>query len=163
MFAHLDPARSAAALDEEGQLAIQRLQFDQVTKRQRMLSHVTLGVSDLDRAKAFYERLLATLGYTLKMQADGVIGFGSPSSERIELFICLPFDGQAASAGNGTHVALQAPNRAAVDAFHHIGLGNGASDEGPPGVRPHYHRHYYGAYLRDPFGNKLQACYQKPE
>jgi len=61
-------------------------------------------------------------------------------------------------AGNGSHVAFLAPGRAAVREFHAAVLAHGGSDEGAPGPRPHYHRNYYGAYARDPDGNKLQAC-----
>jgi catechol 2,3-dioxygenase-like lactoylglutathione lyase family enzyme len=68
-----------------------------------------------------------------------------------------PYNGETATVGNGVHVAFKADNRAAVDAFHAAALAAGGTDEGAPGLRPHYHEHYYGAYVRDPDGNKLQA------
>ena len=68
-----------------------------------------------------------------------------------------PFDGRPAERGNGWHCAFLAPSRAAVDAFHTAALGAGGSDEGAPGLRPQYTENYYGAYVRDPDGNKLQA------
>ena len=72
-----------------------------------------------------------------------------------KLFVGAPFDGGAASHGNGEHVAFFAPSRAAVDAFHAAALAHGGSDEGAPGLRPHYHANYYGAYFRDLDGNKI--------
>lgn len=73
-----------------------------------------------------------------------------------------PFDDNPATAGNGAHIAFLATRRSAVDAFHAAAMANGGSDEGAPGPRPHYHDHYYGAYVRDPEGNKLQAvCHRQ--
>jgi len=78
--------------------------------------------------------------------------------------VVRPLDGAAAGAGNGVTVAFAAPTRAAVDAFHAAALAAGASDEGAPGLRPHYHPNYYGAYVRDPDGNKLCAvCHSPPD
>jgi len=67
----------------------------------------------------------------------------------------LPFDGKPAQPGNGQMVALLAESRAVVDRCYAVALASGGTCEGPPGVRPHYHPHYYGAYFRDPEGNKL--------
>ena len=74
-----------------------------------------------------------------------------------KIFIGATFDGKPATCGNGTHVAFLAKDRATVDAFYTAALAQGGSDEGPPGLRAHYHPNYYGAYVRDPDGNKLQA------
>ncbi|MCW3849269.1 VOC family protein [Sphingomonas sp. LB-2] len=120
-----------------------------------MYSHTTLGTADLDRARAFYEPVMAALGIAQPFQLPGSIVFGELIGPK--LFILKPFDGAPATVGNGTHIALLAPNRAAVDAFHAAALANGGTDDGPPGPRPHYHANYYGAYVRDPDGNKLQA------
>ena len=79
------------------------------------------------------------------------------------LVVCKPLNQEPATYGNGTHVAFLAPSHAAVDAFHAAALAEGGQDEGAPGPRPHYHKDYYGAYVRDPDGNKLQACCHKPE
>ena len=65
------------------------------------------------------------------------------------------YDQKDATPGNGVTVAFDAPSRAAVDAFHAAALAAGGTDEGPPGVREHYHSNYYGAYVRDPDGNKI--------
>ena len=125
-----------------------------------MFSHVTLGSNDLERARRFYAPVMATLDLTEPFQAPGMIVYGDLTGPK--LFIVPPFDGQAATNGNGTHVALLAGSRAAVDAFHAAALANGGTDEGAPGLRPHYHPNYYGAYVRDPDGNKLQAvCHSR--
>lgn len=131
-----------------------------------MFSHVTLGTNDMKRARAFYDALLAPLGLKrLADYGDEGIAYGRPGEhdERPPLWILTPFNRQRATWGNGTHVALLAPTRAAVDAFHRIALAEGGSDEGRPGLRPAYHPHYYGAYVRDPDGNKLQAVCHEPE
>ena len=79
-------------------------------------------------------------------------------AERPLLLVGAPVNGEPAAPGNGQMIALLAPGRAAVDAFHAVALANGARDEGPPGPRPEYHPDFYGAYVRDPGGNKLCAC-----
>ena len=120
-----------------------------------MYSHTTLGTNDLDRARAFYEPVLATLGLSQPFQLPGTAVFGDLAGPK--LFIVKPYDGAPATSGNGTHIAFLAPSRAAVDAFHAAALAHGGSDEGAPGPRPHYHANSYGAYVRDPDGTKLQA------
>lgn len=126
-----------------------------------LFGHVTVGTDDLVRAGAFYDAVLATLGHARGMARAGFISYGDGSGARF--FVMTPYDGGPASAGNGTHVAFLAPSRAAVDAFHAAALAAGGTDEGAPGPRPHYHEHYYGAYVRDPDGNKLQAVCHRPE
>jgi catechol 2,3-dioxygenase-like lactoylglutathione lyase family enzyme len=74
-----------------------------------------------------------------------------------------PFDKATATPGNGNHIALLAPSRDAVRAFHATALANGGSDEGAPALRPHCHANYYGAYARDPDGNKIQAVCHSSE
>ena len=128
-----------------------------------MFSHFTVGTNDLAGAIAFYDAVLAPLGIVQAVSSPehGYAGFGHAGG-RARLFVCRPFDDRDATAGNGTHVAFPAPDRAAVDAFHAAALAHGGEDEGAPGPRPHYHEHYYGAYVRDPDGNKLQACCHSP-
>ena len=128
-----------------------------------MYSHVNLGVHDLLRASAFYDRVLRELDITRAFAGDGFVAYRGQDERGPLFFICLPFNGEPASAGNGVHVAFLAPNRAAVDRFHRVALEQGATNEGDPGVRPHYHPDYYGAYIRDLDGNKLQACHQTGE
>ena len=125
-----------------------------------MFSHITLGTRDLERARAFYEPVMATLGIGQPFNMAGALVFGE--ARGMKLFILEPFDGRPATRGNGSHVALVAPSRAAVHAFHAAALMYGGSDTGIPGLRPHYHANYYAAYVRDPDGNKLQAvCHQE--
>ncbi len=127
-----------------------------------MFSHVTLGADDPERAAAFYEAVLAPLGLKILFRMPDVTAWGDLTGPK--LFVGRPFDRAAASAGNGTHVAFLAEDRASVDAFHAAALAAGGTCEGPPGPRPHYHPNYYGAYVRDPDGNKLQAvCHRKPD
>ena len=125
-----------------------------------MYSHITLGTNDFPRAEKFYDAVMAVLGHPVMFKAPVVLAYGTPTGEK--LFILPPFDGQEARPGNGVHAAFKVDRRATVDAFHAAALANGGTDEGSPGLRPQYHPNYYGAYVRDPDGNKIQAvCHRK--
>ncbi|MBL0897843.1 MAG: VOC family protein [Reyranella sp.] len=130
-----------------------------------MLSHVHIGIADYDRALAFYSALLAELGLERRFaeRDKGWAGGRVPGVARPLFLIGRPFDGRAADAGNGQMIALLAPDRATVDRCHALALSLGGRDEGAPGLRPHYHADYYGAYFRDPDGNKLCVCCHQPE
>ena len=130
-----------------------------------MISHVFIGVADFERCFAFYERLMALLGHPLKFVAREVPWAGwKPADAARPLFVIgRPFNGEPASIGNGQMAALLAPSRAAVDACHAAALAMGGTCEGPPGLRPRYHANYYGAYFRDPDGNKICVCRHEPE
>jgi catechol 2,3-dioxygenase-like lactoylglutathione lyase family enzyme len=130
-----------------------------------MLSHVHIGVSDFERAVAFYSVVLAELGLVVKfMDAQArMAGWQAPGAARPLLLVGVPYDGAPASPGNGQMIALLAPSRIAVEKCHAAALANGGADEGPPGLRPQYHPHYFGAYFRDPDGNKLCVCRHEPE
>ena len=119
-----------------------------------MLSHVSIGTNDAVRAAAFYDPVLATLGIRKLHERDGSLDYGTSI-----MFFSLekPVDGKPASVGNGVHVAFLAETRTMVDEFHRTGLANGGSDAGAPGLRPEYDDNYYGAFLRDPDGNKIEA------
>lgn len=125
-----------------------------------MISHVFMGISDFGRAFAFYAPLMDSLGLVLKLSdpAKPWALWMSPSAPRPLFGIGLPFDGAPHDPGNGQMTALLAPTRAAVDAAHASALAHGGTCEGAPGLRPHYHANYYGAYVRDPDGNKLCIC-----
>lgn len=127
----------------------------------RTISHVSIGVAEVAKARAFYGAVLAPLGMTEQYVVDlgdGPVaiayGDGIP-----EFWVQLPSDRSVASAGNGIHVALEAPSEATVDAFHAAALAAGGSDEGAPGERPHYKPGYYAAFVRDPDGNKIEAVH----
>lgn len=125
-----------------------------------MFSHITLGTNDWARAKPFWHAVMAVLEQPIFFESDSGIAFGQAIGPKT--FVGPTFDGKSASSGNGTHLAFLAKDHATVDAFHAAALANGGTDEGAPGLRPHYHPNYYGAYVRDPDGNKLQAvCHAK--
>lgn len=129
-----------------------------------MLSHVFLGIRDFERALAFYRPLLAVLGARERFcdPTRPWAGWESAPGPRPLLVIGAPFEG-VHEAGNGQMVALQASRRTLVDEVHAVALAHGGRCEGPPGLRPQYHAHYYGAYFRDPDGNKLcVACHEAP-
>jgi catechol 2,3-dioxygenase-like lactoylglutathione lyase family enzyme len=130
-----------------------------------MLSHVYIGVGNFDRAFIFYSTTLPQLGWRQKfVEADRAWAGWQPLHEDRPLIVVgKPFDGRPASAGNGQMVALTAPSRQAVDDFYAVAIALGATDEGGPGLRPEYHEDYYGAYVRDPDGNKLCVCCHHPE
>ncbi|WP_246729034.1 VOC family protein [Methylosinus sp. RM1] len=125
-----------------------------------MLSHVFIGVTDFPRAFAFYSVIMDELGFPLKFAEPEKTwaGWRPANAARPLLLIGRPYEGECASAGNGQMVALLAPTRAAVDKCYGIAIANGAHCEGEPGLRPQYHPDYYGAYFRDPDGNKLCVC-----
>ena len=125
-----------------------------------MYNHVTLGSNDLARSRVFYDAIMKVLGHKLLFEMPQVFAYGEATGPK--LFILPPFDGKEARPGNGVHAAFKVESRATVDAFHAAALAHGGSDEGKPGLRPHYHPNYYGAYVRDPDGNKIQAvCHRK--
>ncbi len=121
-----------------------------------ILSHVSIGTNDFDKALAFYDRVLATVGCRRMMQHGDAVAYGKAYPE---FWVNTPLDGQAAAVGNGSHFAFFASSKEQVDAFHKEGLAAGATDEGPPGPRPQYGDPYYGAFLRDLDGHKIEAAY----
>lgn len=119
-----------------------------------MLSHVSLGTNDAARAAAFYDPVLAVLGIRKHAQRGDSIDY---SSAMIGFSLEKPVDGQSASVGNGVHIAFAAESRAKVEEFYRVALANGGTDAGAPGLRPEYDANYYGAFVRDPDGNKIEA------
>ena len=118
-----------------------------------MIGYVTLGTNDLPRATKFYDELLAAVGGKRFMESDRFIAWSaSPTTAGIGL--CKPFDGQAATVGNGVMVALVVDSKAKVDALYQKAMSLGAKDEGPAGPRGDG---FYAGYFRDPDGNKLHV------
>ncbi len=129
------------------------------------LSHVRVGVSDFPRAMTFYTTLMSELGYeSIFCERDRHwAGWMQPGRPRPLFLIGRAYDGEPVSPGNGHMVALLAPDRATVDRCHAAAIAAGVIDEGEPGLRPWYHANHYGAYFRDPDGNKLCICCHEPE
>lgn len=127
-----------------------------------MLLYVTVGTNDLGRAGRFYDAILPLLGYVRRRTAPGEIGYAAEDDSRCRFWVVEPFNREPATFGNGVTVALVAPSRAAVDAFHAAALAEGGADEGAPGLRP-FHASFYAAFVRDHDGNKLAAVFEKPE
>jgi catechol 2,3-dioxygenase-like lactoylglutathione lyase family enzyme len=125
-----------------------------------MISHTFIGVHDFDRAFAFYSALMRELGHTLKFceRDKPWAGWMAANAPRPLFLIGTPYDGHAASAGNGQMIALLARDRPTIDKAYACALANGATCEGMPGLRTRYHPDYYGAYFRDTEGNKLCVC-----
>ena len=129
-----------------------------------MLDHVGFAVADAERSKRFYEQALAPLGISLIMsvtpeqtEAGGTAhGFGSDGKPYFWV-------GDNERVGEGTHVAFSVDTRAKVDAFYQAALAAGGTDNGAPGIRPHYHPNYYAAFVRDPDGANIEAVCHRPE
>jgi len=123
-----------------------------------MLGHLSFGVEDLERAARFYDRILAPLGFERVWGNERGVGFGEKGGgDKLALF-AKP--GQVVAPGAGFHLAFDAPDRAAVDAFHAAALAAGGRDAGAPGLRPHYGASYYAAFVIDLDGYKLEAVHQ---
>lgn len=121
-----------------------------------MLDHVSIGVTDFEQSKAFYDKALKPLGIAyLYAEGEKTAGYGQNS----KAFFWI---GQRKSVQTGCHIAFAAGNRAAVDAFHAAALSAGGRDNGAPGLRPQYHADYYGAFVLDPDGHNIEAVCRKP-
>jgi catechol 2,3-dioxygenase-like lactoylglutathione lyase family enzyme len=131
------------------------------------LDHFGITVSDYAKAFAFYEQALAPLGIesvmkvTKEMTGGQHEGAGFGKDQKPDFWI-----GQSAGkspSGNSVHVCFAAENRAAVDAFYKAAMAAGGKDNGPPGIRAHYHPNYYGAFVYDLDGHNIEACVHEPE
>lgn len=120
------------------------------------LSHVSLGTNRFDEAVAFYDTVLATLGIrrVFDLSEHQAMAYGRAFPE---FWIQRPHDGQPAQTANGVHIAFLAESNAQVDAFHQAALAHGARCDGPPGPRPQYGDEYYGCFVRDLDGHKIEA------
>jgi len=121
-----------------------------------MLDHVSLGVSNFERSKKFYDQALRPLGIE-RLYAEGPTAAGYGADRRAFFWI-----GQKNASQTGSHVAFVAHDRETVDRFHQAALAAGGRDNGQPGLRPNYHEHYYGAFVLDPDGHNIEAVCRKP-
>jgi catechol 2,3-dioxygenase-like lactoylglutathione lyase family enzyme len=124
-----------------------------------MLGHLSFGVSDLQRAIAFYDAVLAPIGFVRVWTSEKQAGYGPPGGgDKLALKLQ---SGPVVPPGPGFHLAFDAKSHEVVDAFHAAALATGGTDEGAPGLRPHYGPTYYAAFVRDPDGHKLEAVHQQ--
>lgn len=121
-----------------------------------ILSHVSIGTNDFARSVAFYDKVLPTLGCKRILEHPGAIAYGK---QYPEFWVQTPINGKPATVGNGTHIGFVAVTRDTVHAFHAAALAAGGRDEGAPGPRPDYGPPYYGCFVRDPDGHKIEATY----
>ena len=122
-----------------------------------MLDHVTIGVSDLEQSKQFYDSALQPLGIArLYAETDRFAGYGV----RPKAFFWI---GSRGAIKTGAHIAFTANDRATVDRFFEAAIAAGGKDNGAPGIRPHYHANYYGAFVLDPDGHNIEAVCHAPQ
>jgi catechol 2,3-dioxygenase-like lactoylglutathione lyase family enzyme len=119
-----------------------------------VIDHVSVGVSDLERAARFYESALAPLGLSRLVTRPATVGFGKSYPE---FWINLRADMAPAPRDSGVHICLRAKSTGEVDAFHAAALNAGGSSDGAPGLRPHDRVRYYAAFIVDPDGNRIEA------
>ena len=128
-----------------------------------MVDHISLPVADLQRAAGFYDAVLATLGLRRRKERPGAIGYGDDSRPAPVFWILARTGEGGASPGTGLHVSFEARDRASVDAFHTTALHSGGEDAGGPGLRPHYTMPFYGAFVLDLDGFKIEAVCRRAE
>ena len=129
-----------------------------------MIAHLTQGSNDMHRSIRFYDAFLDPLGISRRAQEAAqdeiMVCYKTDSPDSTLFFVVKPIDEQPATSGNGAMVAFQAKSAHQVDQCYEAGMSSGGIDEGKPGPRPNYSQGYYGAYLRDPDGNKVHIVYR---
>jgi len=121
-----------------------------------IMSHVSIGTNQPAKALAFYDKVLATIGAKRMLDFPEAVAYGR---QHPEFWVHPPCDGKTAGVGNGTHFGFFADSKSQVDAFYKTALEAGATDDGAPGPRPHYGEAYYGCFVRDLDGHKIEATY----
>lgn len=122
-----------------------------------MLGHLSIGVRDIERAALFYDAVMAPIGWGRLWHHPDALGYGPPGgNDKLAVFL----RDEARSPGPGFHLCLNAPDEAAVDAFHAAALAHGGTDVGAPGLRPHFGPDYYACFVLDPEGWKLEALHK---
>lgn len=125
------------------------------------IDHVSLPVGDIGAASAFYDPVMATLGLRRRKEREGAIGYGPDAVAPPVFWILARAEQGAAKAGLGLHVSFRAADRAQVQAFHETALARGGSDAGAPGERPHYTAGFYGCFVYDLDGFKIEAVFRE--
>jgi len=120
-----------------------------------MIDHTSVNVTDQEAAKAFYSSALGPLGYSLAFEVGDYLGFADAHGMDLGVVRRDPV--------GGAHVAFKCDDHAAVDAFYAAAVAAGGTDNGPPGLRPHYHETYYAAFVLDADGNNIEAVCQKAQ
>ena len=121
-----------------------------------IISHVSIGTNDFDRAIVFYDAVLATVGCSRQMSHPGAVAYGKMFPE---FWVQKPLNGNEASCGNGTHFSFNAASPQEVDKFYEVAIAQGATSDGEPGARPEYTDAYYGCFVFDLDGHKIEATY----
>lgn len=127
-----------------------------ITENPSIISHVSIGTNDFEKARAFYQQVLAVLDIQILMDLPGATAFGRLYPE---FWVQTPIDGKPATTGNGSHFAFVAKNKEEVHVFYDAAIAAGAICDGPPGPRPEYSDAFYGCYLRDLDGHKIEATF----
>ena len=128
-----------------------------------MIDHPGISASDFEKSKAFYSKALGAIGYALLLEFPAsvtghtdVAGFGEPPKPDFWVYSGTPNNPPL-------HIAFRVNSRAMVDAFYHAAIAAGGRDNGPPGIRPHYHQDYYAAFVLDPDGHNVEAVCHVPQ
>lgn len=134
-----------------------------------MIDHTGVIVSDFELSRTWYEVALKAIGYAKLMEFDGkvsgsngVAGFGEVSTGKPDFWICGATKDKPVNSP-AIHVAFRAQNRKQIDEFYHAAISAGGKDNGKPGIRPHYHENYYGAFVFDPDGHNIEIVCHNPE
>lgn len=121
-----------------------------------IISHISIGTNNFEKAIAFYDQVLKPLGCQRLMEHPDAIAYGK---QYPEFWVNTPFDNQTATVGNGTHIGFIAPTKEAVNTFYEVALAAGGKGEGAPGGRADYGEPYYGCFVRDLDGHKIEAAF----
>lgn len=126
------------------------------TENPSIISHLSIGTNDYEGARRFYDAVLPSLGIKVIMEHPGATAYGKLYPE---FWIGTPHDGNPASVGNGFHIGFMAQTKQEVHAFYDAAIAAGATCDGPPGPRPLYGEPYYGCFVRDLEGHKIEAAF----
>lgn len=129
-----------------------------------VLDHVSISVQNIEIARPFYDAVMASLGVGKVYDRPDALGYGMRCNDIEDFHSCLAiYESVTANLDEKRHWCFKATTRTQVAAFHAAGLANGGKDDGAPGLRPHYHSSYFGAFLKDPFGNRVEAVCHRAE